>query len=112
MSLELNSVKFNLLKTQNEVKQFYKKYHTDIKKLDKKPFTQIIFINQLLKDINQLKEKNKLLENEIENQQNEIKNHQNEIENQQNEIENINKSNKKPTLTKRHPIFNIGQIWS
>lgn len=98
MSLELNSVKFNLLKTQNEVKQFYKKYHTDIKKLDKKPFTQIIFINQLLKDINQLKEKNKLLENEIENQQN--------------EIENINKSNKKPTLTKRHPIFNIGQIWS
>ena len=95
MSLDLNSVKFNLLKTQNEVKQFYKKYHTDIKKLDKKPFTQIIFINQLLKDINQLKEKNKLLENQIENQ-----------------IKNINKSNKKPTLTKRHSIFNIGQIWS
>ena len=107
MSLDLNSVKINLIKTQNEVKKFYKKYHEDIKKLDNKPFTQIIFINQLLKDIKELKEKNKLLENKIENQKN-------EIENQKNEIENLNKSNKKSknTITKKHSIFNIGQIWS
>lgn len=111
MSIDLNSVKINLIKTQNEVKQFYKKYHEDIKKLDNKPFTQIIFINQLLKDIKELKEKNKLLENQIENQ---IENQKNKIHEQQNEIENFNRLNKKAryTVTKRHSIFNIGKIWS
>ena len=108
MSTDLNSVKFNLLKTQNEVKQFYKKYHEDIKKLDKKPFTQIIFINQLLKEIKELKEKNKLLENQIKNQKNEIQEQQNKID----KFRAFICRSPPEYCYKRHYISSIGKIWT
>tara|TARA_Y100001970_G_scaffold255216_2_gene331705 strand:- start:7494 stop:7766 length:273 start_codon:yes stop_codon:yes gene_type:complete len=90
MSPDLKTVRNNLIKTKKEVNEFYKKYHEDIKKLDKKPFTQIILLNQLLKE-------NKLLKKKIENQKTIIQNFYSII---------------KKTNSKRKLSIHIGQIWS